>query len=144
MKQAWRRSLPSWRVTDARTFRPGLALAAIAVVGVLLLEVWQCSAVASLSVRAGRANDELRRASAELAWNRAAVDRGSSRSEVGSLATSLGVRPADANQVVWLPAEYLQEDEALAASVPPTLLAAAGRVLQSIVPEATARGRRVN
>ena len=144
MKQAWRRSIPSWRVSDARTFRPGIALAAVGVLAVLLLEVWQSSAVASLSVRAGRANDELRRASAELAWTRAAVDRGSSRAQVGTLATTLGVRPADANQVVWLPAEYLQEDETPAVSVPPTLLAAAGRAFQSLVPEATARGRRVN
>ena len=44
-----RRSVPSWRVSDARPFRPQLAIAAVAVLGVLLLEVWQCSTVASLS-----------------------------------------------------------------------------------------------
>jgi len=107
--------------------------------------VWQQSAVASLSLRAGTVNDQLKRASNELEWTRAQLDRNATRAEVGSLAFSAGVRPGDAAQVVWLPADYLEEDGAVAShDGSPTLLAAAGRTLQSLVPEAMARGRHVN
>ena len=63
------RSAPSWRVSDARPFRPQLVLAAIAVMGVLLMEVWQCSTVASLSEQVGRAD-----APAAAGQRRAGVD----------------------------------------------------------------------
>ena len=145
MRNAWSRSLPSWRASDARRVRPELALGALALLAMLLLEVWQSSAVASLAVAAGRANDHLQRASNELEWTRAQLDRSSSRSEVGSLAEALGVRPAEATQVVWLPSEYLEGDGAPAGhDGSHTLLAVAGRALLSLVPEATARGRHVN
>ena len=139
-----RRSVPAWRVPDARPLRPAVALGALAVLAALLLEVWQCSTVASLSVEAGRANAALRRASAELEWTRAGLDRSSGRAEVGSLAVAAGVRPADPSQTVWLPAEYLEADEPAAAPAPPSLLADAGRALQALVPDATARSRHVN
>ena len=104
MRQVWRHSVPSWRVADARSLQPGWVLGAILLLAMLLLEVWQQSAVASLSLRAGKANDLLKRASNELEWTRAQLDRGATRAEVGSLAFSAGMRPGDAAQVVWLPA----------------------------------------
>ena len=120
-------------------------MGALLLLAMLLLEVWQQSAVASLSVSAGRANESLQRASNDLEWTRAQLDQNTRRSEVGSLAFSAGVRPADAAQVVWLPADYLEEDGVVAdPSGSPALLAAAGRALQSLVPEAKARGRHVN
>ncbi len=145
MRRAGKRSAPSWRMTDARALQPGWLLGALMLLAILLLEVWQQSAVASLSVRAGRANEQLQRASNDLEWTRAQLDQNTRRSEVGSLAFSAGVRPADATQVVWLPADYLEEDGAVAdPNASPALLGAAGRALQSLVPEAKARGRHVN
>ncbi len=145
MRQVWRHTVPSWRMSDARALKPGWVLGAILLVAMLLLEVWQQSAVASLSLRAGQATDQLKRASNDLDWTRAQLDRRTRRAEVGSLAFSAGVRPADAAQVVWLPADYLEEDGvAVDPDGSPALLAAAGRALQSLVPEAKARSRHVN
>jgi len=145
MRQVWRHSVPAWRVTDARGLRPGWILGAILLLAMLLLEVWQQSAVASLSLRAGQATDQLKRASNERDWMRAQLERSATRAEVGSLAFSAGVRPADAAQVVWLPSDYLEEDGvAVDHGGSPALLAVAGRALQSLVPEAKARGRHVN
>lgn len=145
MRSAWKRSAPSWRLSDARALQPGWLVGALLLLAMLLLEVWQQSAVASLSVSAGRANDQLQRASNDLEWTRAQLDQNTRRSEVGSLAFSAGVRPADAAQVVWLPADYLEEDGVVVdPNGSPALLAAAGRALQSLVPEAKARGRHVN
>ena len=145
MTRKLRRSISTWRVPDARVFRPGWILGAILLLAMLLLEVWQQSAVASLSLRAGQATDQLKRASNERDWMRAQLERGTTRAEVGTLAFSTGVRPADAAQVVWLPSDYLEEDgAAVDRDGSPALLAVAGRALQSLVPEAKARGRRVN
>jgi len=145
MKRGTRKSVPSWRRTDVRSLPPAWWLGAMLLLAMLLLEVWQQSAVASLSVRAGRVTDEQKHASNDLEWTRAQLDQGASRSEVGSLAGRAGVRPGDAAQVVWLPEAYLEEDEAPASLAgPPARLAAAGRALLSLVPEARARSRRVN
>ena len=138
------RSTPSWRVTDARPIRPQLALAAIAVVGVLLMEVWQCSTVASLSEQVGRATHQLQQANAELEWTRAQLDRASSRASLGPMASAIGLRPADPQRMVLLPEEYLEPAEARPSAPEPSLLALAGRAMHSLVPDAAARGRRVN
>ena len=144
-RTVWRQSDPSWRIPSARSIQPGWVLGAILLLAMLLLEVWQQSAVASLSLRAGTANDLLKRASNDLEWTRAQLDRNTTRAEVGSLAFSAGMRPGDATQVVWLPADYLEEDGAVAnREGSQTLLAAASRTLQSLVPEAMARDRHVN
>jgi len=138
------RTTPSWRVTDARPFRPQLALAALAVVGVLLMEVWQCSSVASLSEQVGRATHGLQTGNAMLEWRRAQLDRASSRTSLGPMASAIGLRPADPQSMVLLPAEYLEPAEAHASASEPAMVAFAGRVVQSLVPDASARGRRVN
>jgi len=145
MRQVWRHSVPAWRMPEVRALRPGWILGAVLLLAVLLLEVWQQSAVASLSLRVGQATEQLKRASNERDWLRAQLERNTTRAEVGSLAVSAGVRPADAAQVVWLPSDYLEEDGAPAnPQGSPALLAAAGRALQSLVPEAKARSRHVN
>jgi len=82
------RSTASWRVSDARPFRPQLLLAAFAVVGVLLMEVWQCSTVASLSEQVGGATLRLQRATAGLDLTRAQLDRASSRASLGPMASA--------------------------------------------------------
>ena len=145
MSKSKRHSVPSWRRSDVRGFQPGWILAGALLLSMLLLEVWQQSAVASLSLRAGQATDQLKRASNERDWMRAQLERGTTRAEVGTLAFSTGVRPADAAQVVWLPSDYLEEDGVVAdPDGSPALLATANRALQSLVPEAKARGRHVN
>jgi hypothetical protein len=138
------RSTPSWRVSDARPFRPQLLLAAFAVVGVLLMEVWQCSTVASLSEQVGGATLRLQRANAGLDLTRAQLDRASSRASLGPMASAIGLRPADPQRMVLLPEEYLEPAEARAPAPEASLSALAGRVLHSFVPDAAARGRRVN
>lgn len=145
MNGSARRGQPRWRTREGRAWRADWALVAVAVLGVLLLEVWQTATVKSLSVRLDEANRTLQRASANLDWTRAELDRGSTRAELDPVAASLGLRPMDPGQIVALPADYLADgDRPASSSATPPLLAWAGRQLQSLVPEATARGRRVN
>lgn len=133
------------RRTDAPAFRPRLALLAAGVLAVLLLEVWQTSTVASLSVKVGRAEAALQQASAEKAWAVSRLERGSTRSELGPVASALGLQPVDPRQIVTLPEAYLEPSPARPASTPSTpLLAFAGRALEALVPDAAARGRNVN
>lgn len=139
-----RRSVPSWRVADARPFRPQLVLAALAVLGVLLLEVWQTSTVASLSEQVGRATHALQQANAELEWTRAQLVRESSRSVLGPVANAIGLKPADPTSIVSLPEEYLEPADGPKSGASRSAVAYAGRVLQSLVPDAAARGRRLN
>jgi hypothetical protein len=144
MNRDRRRSAPSWRVSDARPFRPQLALAAAAVLGILLMEVWQCSTVASLSSQLGQATHSLQQANAELEWTHARIERESSRAALGPVAGAMGLKPADPGAIVSLPEEYLEPVEAQHAAAPRSLLALAGGALHSLVPDASARGRRVN
>lgn len=140
-----RRSSPSWRVADAKPFRPQLALLAVAVVAVLLIEVWQTSTVASLSVQLGRSTHALQQVNAELGWTRSALDRNSSRSELGPVASAMGLRPVDPRQIVTLPEDYLEPASARPTGAPGSpLLAMAGKALDALVPDASARGRTVN
>lgn len=144
MKSVWRHSVPTWRVPESRGIHLLQVVGGVVLLVILLLEVWQQSAVASLSLRASQANERLKRASNELDWTRAQLDRSATRAEVGSLAFSAGVRPGDAAQVVWLPSDYLEKDGGVKPAGSPALLASAGRALQSFVPDAMARGRDVN
>lgn len=139
------RSVPSWRVKDARGFRPQVILGVLAVMAALLLEVWQTSAVASMSVELGKATQTLQQANAEFEWTRAELDRSSNRAELGPVASAIGLKPLDPQHIVTLPEAYLESGDARgAAPGSPSLLASAGRALQSLVPDASARGRRVN
>lgn len=139
-----RRSRPSWRAPEGRALRPGPWLLAAALVGLLLVEVWQSSRVAELALDLDRSRTALARAQARLEYVQARLDRRTTRAELAPLAAELRLVPADAKQYVALPAAYLAEDEPAdrgADSAP--LLVAAERVLHTLVPEATARGRAV-
>jgi len=111
---------------------------------VLLLEVWQTSTVASLSEQVGRATHALQQANAELEWTRAQLVRESSRSVLGPVANAIGLKPADPTSIVSLPEEYLEPSDAPKGGASRSAVAYAGRVLQSLVPDASARGRRLN
>jgi hypothetical protein len=144
MKGNRARSAPSWRVSDARPLRPQVVLIALAVMGILLTEVWQCSTVASLSDQVGRATHRLQQANAELEWTRSQLERASSRATLGPVAGAMGLKPTDPQAIVLLPEEYLEPAETRAGASPNGWLALAGRAAGALVPEASAHGRRVN
>jgi hypothetical protein len=128
-----------------RVLRPGLWLIAAAVVGMLLVEVWEGSRVAQLSLALGQNRTALEEAQARLAFVRADLERRTTRAETAPLAAPLGLAPADAQQVVVLPSEYLAVEttpsrDPASASV----LALAERASRALVPEATARVRTEN
>lgn len=139
-----RRSRPSWRVSEARALRPELWLVATAVVAMLLVEVWQSSRVAELCLNLDRSRSALVQAQARLDFLRAQLDRQTTRAELAPLAAQLGLAPADAQQVVVLPAEYLAGGVAAWEEEAAPKLALAERVSRVLVPEATARGRGGN
>ena len=145
MTHGWRRSVPSWRTHESRGLRLDLVLGTLLVMAVLLTEVWQSSTVAGLSVQIASKTHELNRANGELGWNRAALDKAASRSQLGPIAGALGLKPGDPGRIVSLPENYLEQaDSRVDAGGPAPMFAFAGRALQSLVPEAQARGRRVN
>lgn len=140
-----RRTVPSWRVADAPAFRLQRVLLPAAVLAILLIEVWQTSTVASLSMQLGRSAEARRQARAELAWAGSRLERSSDRSQLGPVAGALGLRPVDPHRIVTLPEEYLEPASGRPASSPTApLLAFAGRALGALVPDAAARGRDVN
>ncbi|HTM57235.1 MAG TPA: hypothetical protein VL123_02345 [Candidatus Udaeobacter sp.] len=145
MNAAARRSRPSWRASDARVLRPELWLVAAVVVTMMLVEVWQSSRVTQLSLRLDQTRSALVQAQARLQFERAELERRSTRSELTPVATQLGLAPADARQIVNLPAEYLADageiDRGANAASLGTL---AERVSHVLVPDATARARARN
>jgi len=125
--------------------RPELWLVAAVAVGMLLVEVWQSSRVTELAMSLDRSRSTLQHVRARWDVARARLERQSTRAQQVSLADELGLAPADAQQVVQLPSEYLAD----AADAPPegkapTVLAWAERAARALVPEATARVRDRN
>jgi len=142
----------SWRAADPRVARPELWLLAMAVTGILLVEVGQSSRVAQLSLALDQSRTTLEESEARLQFLRADLDRRTTRAELAPVAKRLGLAPLDAQQVVVLPAEYLAAEDGNprdglptgSVGSPASLLAWAERVSRSLVPEATARGRAGN
>ncbi len=142
MNGVTRRSRPSWRVPEGRAIRPELWLIAAATVGLLLVEVWLSSRVAELSLTLDRNRTALVAAQARLEFVHAQLERQTTRATLAPLASELGLSPADARQVVVLPAAYLAAPGTPARSGDaPSLVAWAERASRVLVPEATARGR---
>ena len=145
MTKGFRGSRPSWRAPEMRVARPGLWLIAAAVVGMSLVEVWEGSRMAQLSLALGRDGKALREAQARLTFARADLDRRTTRAETAPLAARLGLAPADAQQVVVLPSAYLTAGTtATRDGEPASALAWAERASRALVPEATARVRTEN
>ena len=139
-----RRDVPSWHRPERRELHAGPVLAALVLLSMLLLEVWQSAMVRSLSVQSSRTTRELQLASAELEWARSAREEGMDRAGVAPLAASLGLRPTDQAQFVALPEEYLAGPDAAVARARTGFLATLGRALSPVVPDAEARERDVN
>ncbi len=127
-----------WNARGARSSRLGVWLAAFALLGLLLAEVWQNARVTQLCLGLERTQRGLVAARAREAYVRAQLDRRATRAALSPMAGSLGLRPADAAQVVVLPAEYLAHDGARGGE---TRLALAERLSRVLIPEATARER---
>ncbi|NOT35187.1 MAG: hypothetical protein HOP12_13655 [Candidatus Eisenbacteria bacterium] len=136
-----RRSVPSWGAVEVRVVRPELWLLGIVVIALLLVEVWQSSRMAALSLALGQHRTALQQADARLEFVRAEHERRTTRAELAPVADDLGLAPLDANHVVVLPSSYLVDDDAVR-SAPGTVVAWAERAARSIVPDAMARGRR--
>ena len=137
---------PSWRIPDGRAMRPELWLAATALVAMLLVEVWQSSHVAELCLTLDQNRTALTRARARLDFMRADFEKRTTRAELTPLASGLGLAPADAQQVVGLPAEYLAAAEPMRDGIQesPSLLSWAERASRALVPEARAKSRIEN
>ena len=130
---------------EGRPLPPGLALAALCLVGMSLLEVWQNSRLAQLSLALEQHRAALTRADARMEFVGALVERRTTRTELAPLAAELGLKPADAQQVVALPSEFLADRGAVARDGDPVpLWAWAERASRALVPEARAKGRTEN
>ena len=76
-----------------------------------------------------------------LAYDRARLDRGWNRSELGPIAARLGLAPVDGAQQIELPAGYLARSSAPRTGTDTPALAWLDQVSRALVPEATARSR---
>lgn len=132
----------SWSAGDRRRPRVGLWLAAFTLLGLLLAEVWQNARVTQLCLDLERTHHALTAAQARMAYVHAQLERRATRASLSPMAGSLGLVPADARQVVMLPAEYLARDESRAVRRSAPSLAAS--LSEALVPEATARERDGN
>lgn len=141
MNRGHRRTVPSWRAGEARVFRPGLWLAAMGVVAILLVEVWQASTMAEVSLRLDRNTKRLTEARARLDYVRAERERFTTRAELDRVARSMGLAPIDAQQLVALPSAYLERGGRGDRGPAAPLLAWAERAARSLVPEAMAHTR---
>ncbi len=145
MKSPFRRNRPRWRAREARVSRPGLWMLALALVGMLLVEVGQSSRMAELSLHLDQNRAALVQAQARLEFVQAQLERRITRAELAPQASKLGLLPADPRQVVALPSEFLAADAPADGSPEPaTLLRLAERASRALVPEATARARAGN
>ncbi len=124
--------------------RPELVMLAVTVVGMLLVEVWQSSRVAELSLGLDQSRAALEQAHARLDFMRSDLERRTTRAVLVPKAEGLGLAPLDARQIVLLPSEFLPREEEPRRSGSTSLLAWAGRVSRVLVPEATARSRQTN
>jgi hypothetical protein len=137
-----RRSRPSWRVPEGRAFRPEPWCIAAAVVAMLLVEVWMSARVAGLSLELDRNRTALEAAQARLQFVCARLERQTTRATLAPLADELGLSPADARQVVVLPAAYLAAaGTSTRSGDAPWAVAWAERAARVLVPDATARSR---
>ncbi len=142
MNGSLRRSRPFWRVAEPRVPRPELWIAALVLVAMMLIDVWQNSRVAQLCVRLDHSRSTLQKAQARLEFERATLEHRSTRSELAPVAAALGLVPMEASQLVNLPSDYLADDagvdvgeDAAPRGTP------AERMMRALVPDARASRR---
>jgi hypothetical protein len=142
MKAGIHRSRPFWQTSESRPVRPELWLLAVVVTGILLVEVWQSSRVAELSLDLDRSRSALAETRAHVDYLRAEGERRITRAELAPVARQLGLAPAQVHQVVALPSAYLAEaSPADGRARTPSLWTWAERASRALVPDAMARVR---
>lgn len=142
MKAGIRRTRPFWKSGELRPVRPEPWLLAVVVTGILLVEVWQSSRVAELSLALDRSRSALVDTRAHVDYLRARGERRITRAELAPVARQLGLAPAQVHQVVALPSAYLAEAApADGRAGTPSLWTWAEGIGRALVPDATARGR---
>jgi hypothetical protein len=120
-------------------------LGALVLVAALLVEVGQSSRMAELALLLDQNRAALSQSTARLEFVQARLERVTTRAELAPLAGRLGLAPADAGQVVALPAEFLAPDPPSGPSPEAgSLMDLAERASRVLVPEATARVRTGN
>jgi len=132
---------PSWRAPERRVMRPEPWLFGVALAAILLVEVWQTSQMAALSLDLDRTHKAFVEADAQRGFLTAEYERATTRAELTPVAEELNLARADAEQVRALPAEYLADDPSLRDAQAISTLAFAERLSRVIVPEARARDR---
>lgn len=142
MRSRSRHPRPSWRSIDSRPVRPELWLVAVVATGMLLVEVWQSSRVAELSLSIDHTRSALVDTQTHVEHLRVEKERRITRAELAPAARKLGLEPARVEQVVALPPAYLADGRSTdGPSGQSILLTWAERASRLIVPDATARGR---
>lgn len=142
MKAGFRRNRPFWKSGESRPVRPEPLLLAVVVTGILLVEVWQSSRVAELSLALDRSRSSLVETRAHVDYLRARDERRITRAELAPVARQLGLAPAQVHQVVALPSAYLAEAAPAEDRIgTPSLWTWAEGMQRALVPDATARGR---
>ena len=111
---------------------------------VLLVEVWQTSHVAALSLELDQTHKAFTVTDAQLGYLRAQYERGTTRAELAPHAAKLGLARADAQQVRALPVAYLATERSPRDAVTDPVLAWAKGVSRALVPEAKARDHAGN
>ena len=141
MKDSVRGRAPFWRAHEARVVRPELWAMAVVVVGMLLVEVWQSARMAELCLQLDHSRRALTQERSRLAYDRARLDRGWNRSELGPVAARLGLAPVDGSQQIELPSGYLARTSTTRTATSSPALVWLDRASRALVPEATARSR---
>jgi hypothetical protein len=136
-----RRTRPSWRSIDSQPIRPELWLVAAVAIGMLLVEVWQSSKVAELSLAIDQTRSSLIETQTHVEHLRVEKERRITRAELAPTARRLGLEPAHVEQVVALPVAYLADGRSTyGATRQPFFVTWAERASRFLVPDATARG----
>jgi len=111
----------------------------------LLVEVWQSSRMTEFSLSLDQSRTALQQVRARWDCACARLQHQNTRAQLVPLAAEMGLAPADAQQFVQLPSEYLADAaDAPSEGKAPAVLAWAERAARALVPEATARVRDRN
>ena len=118
-----------------------LLLAAL-VLAAAFIEVWESTTASALSLEIDRLKEEVADGRAELAHLRTRATEATNRGGIADEALALGMRPADPDQIVVIPTDYLESGSQR--QVPSDGFAAVTkRVADVFIPSARARDRGV-
>ena len=109
-------------------------------VGAGFVEVWQTTQVSALSIHIGRTADDLAKAEARRDALEARLAEHRTRTALEAQAKRLGMKPAEPEQVVVVPAQWLA-DGGSSEEGGGALVALGRKVAETLVPQARARSR---